>query len=81
MYNSKEFLDASTKQVKETLIIAFILVALVVFVFLQDFRSTLIPAIAVPVAIVGTFFLFAIIRIQHQPAYIICPGISNRYCS
>lgn len=56
MYNSKEFLDASTKQVKETLIIAFILVALVVFIFLQDFRSTLIPAIAVPVAIVGTFF-------------------------
>jgi hydrophobe/amphiphile efflux-1 (HAE1) family protein len=56
MYNSKEFLDASTKQVKETLIIAFLLVALVVFIFLQDLRSTLIPAIAVPVAIVGTFF-------------------------
>jgi hydrophobic/amphiphilic exporter-1 (mainly G- bacteria), HAE1 family len=56
MYNSKEFLDASTTQVKETLIIAFILVALVVFIFLQDLRSTLIPAIAVPVAIVGTFF-------------------------
>jgi len=56
MYNSKEFLDASTKQVKETLMIAFILVALVVFIFLQDLRSTLIPVIAVPVAIVGTFF-------------------------
>jgi hydrophobe/amphiphile efflux-1 (HAE1) family protein len=56
MYNSKEFLDASTKQVKETLLIAFILVSLVVFIFLQDLRSTLIPAIAVPVAIVGTFF-------------------------
>jgi hydrophobe/amphiphile efflux-1 (HAE1) family protein len=56
MYNSKEFLDASISQVKETLIIAFILVALVVFIFLQDLRSTLIPAIAVPVAIVGTFF-------------------------
>ena len=56
MYNSKEFLDASTRQVKETLLIAFLLVALVVFIFLQDLRSTLIPAIAVPVAIVGTFF-------------------------
>lgn len=56
MYNSKEFLDASISQVKETLIIAFILVALVVFIFLQDLRSTLIPAIAVPVAIMGTFF-------------------------
>jgi hydrophobic/amphiphilic exporter-1 (mainly G- bacteria), HAE1 family len=56
MYNSKEFLDASIHQVRETLIIAFILVFLVVFIFLQDFRSTLIPAIAVPVAIIGTFF-------------------------
>jgi len=56
MYNSKEFLDASIDQVRETLIIAFILVFLVVFLFLQDFRSTLIPAIAVPVAIIGTFF-------------------------
>jgi len=56
MYNAKDFLDASIHQVRETLVIAFILVFLVVFIFLQDFRSTLIPAIAVPVAIVGTFF-------------------------
>ncbi len=56
MYNSKEFLDASIGQVKETLIIALILAAAVVFLFLQDWRSTLIPAIAVPVAIIGTFF-------------------------
>jgi len=56
MYNSKEFLDASISQVRETLLIAFVLVFIVVFVFLQDFRSTLIPAIAVPVAIIGTFF-------------------------
>ncbi len=56
MYNSKEFLDASISQVRETLLIAFILVFIVVYIFLQDFRSTLIPAIAVPVAIIGTFF-------------------------
>jgi len=56
MYNSKDFLDESIGQVKTTLIEAFILVFLVVFLFLQDLRSTLIPAIAVPVAIVGTFF-------------------------
>ncbi len=56
MYNSKEFLDASIEQVLRTLVEAFILVFIVVFLFLQDFRSTLIPAIAVPVAIVGTFF-------------------------
>ncbi|WP_143309156.1 efflux RND transporter permease subunit [Chitinophaga vietnamensis] len=61
MYNVKNFLDASIDQVKETLIIAFILVALVVFVFLQDWRSTLIPVIAVPVAIVGTFFFMQLL--------------------
>ena len=56
MYNSKEFLDDSIDQVRETLVIAFALVFLMVYLFLQDFRSTLIPAIAVPVAIIGTFF-------------------------
>ncbi|MDR6808524.1 HAE1 family hydrophobic/amphiphilic exporter-1 [Dyadobacter sp. BE34] len=56
MYNSKDFLDESINQVRSTLFEAFILVFIVVFIFLQDFRSTLIPAIAVPVAIIGTFF-------------------------
>ena len=56
MYSAKEFLDESIGQVVETLLIAFTLVFIVVFIFLQDFRSTLIPAIAVPVAIIGTFF-------------------------
>jgi len=55
-YNTKRALDTSIEQVKHTLIEAFILVFIVVYLFLQDFRSTLIPAIAVPVAIVGTFF-------------------------
>ncbi|RYE20498.1 MAG: efflux RND transporter permease subunit, partial [Sphingobacteriales bacterium] len=60
MYNSKEFLDSSISQVKHTLVEAFILVFIVVFIFLQDFRSTLIPAIAVPVAIIGTFFFMSL---------------------
>nr|WP_320119607.1 efflux RND transporter permease subunit [uncultured Marinifilum sp.] len=55
-YNTNDFLEASISKVITTLIEAFLLVFLVVFIFLQDFRSTLIPAIAVPVAIVGTFF-------------------------
>jgi len=54
--NVNDFLDASIQKVISTLIEAFILVILVVFLFLQDWRSTLIPAIAVPVAILGTFF-------------------------
>lgn len=57
MMDANEFLSASIDKVIHTLIEAFILVFIVVFVFLQDFRSTLIPAIAVPVAIVGTFFM------------------------
>jgi HAE1 family hydrophobic/amphiphilic exporter-1 len=55
-YRTKTALDESISQVEHTLIEAFVLVFIVVFVFLQDFRSTLIPAIAVPVAIIGTFF-------------------------
>lgn len=55
-YNTNEFLTASIDKVVHTLIEAFILVFLVVFIFLQDLRSTLIPAIAVPVSIIGTFF-------------------------
>jgi HAE1 family hydrophobic/amphiphilic exporter-1 len=54
-YDVSKFLDASVHEVLRTLIEAFLLVALVVFIFLGDFRSTLIPAIAVPVSLVGTF--------------------------
>lgn len=56
MVNANEFLDASIQKVLSTLFEAFILVFIVVYIFLQDWRSTLIPAIAVPVAIIGTFF-------------------------
>lgn len=55
-YDVSNFLDASIKEVVKTLVEAFILVSLVVFLFLQDFRSTIIPAIAVPVSLIGTFF-------------------------
>ncbi|MCH7398412.1 efflux RND transporter permease subunit [Belliella sp. DSM 107340] len=54
-YDVSRFLDASIHEVIKTLIEAFILVSIVVFIFLQDFRSTLIPAIAVPVSLIGTF--------------------------
>lgn len=59
-YDTNKFLTASMEKVKHTLIEAFLLVFLVVFVFLQDFKSTLIPAIAVPVAIIGTFFFLGL---------------------
>jgi hydrophobic/amphiphilic exporter-1 (mainly G- bacteria), HAE1 family len=53
-YDVSRFLDASIQEVLKTLVEAFILVFIIVFIFLQDFRSTLIPALAVPVALVGT---------------------------
>ncbi|MDE6393833.1 MAG: efflux RND transporter permease subunit, partial [Duncaniella sp.] len=59
--NNNDFLDASIHEVIKTLIEAFILVFFVVYVFLQDIRSTIIPAIAIPVALVGTFFFMNII--------------------
>lgn len=55
-YDVSSFLDASIHEVIKTLIEAFILVSLVVFIFLQDWRSTLIPILTVPVSLVGTFF-------------------------
>ncbi|UOB16103.1 efflux RND transporter permease subunit [Abyssalbus ytuae] len=56
-YDVSNFLDASIEQVMHTLRDAFILVAIVVFLFLGDWRSTLIPIIAVPVSLVGAFFV------------------------
>ncbi|MCK8495512.1 efflux RND transporter permease subunit [Spirosoma sp. RP8] len=61
LLSTKEALDLSIEQVEHTLLEAFVLVFIVVFLFLQDFRSTLIPAIAVPVAIVGTFFFMQLV--------------------
>jgi len=55
-YDVSKFLDASIEKVLHTLLEAFLLVSLVVFIFLGDWRSTLIPAIAVPVSLIGTFF-------------------------
>lgn len=59
--NANDFLFASIHEVVKTLIEAFILVFIVVFIFLQDMRSTLIPSIAIPVALIGTFFVLQMI--------------------
>lgn len=60
-HNVNDFLFASIHEVVKTLIEAFVLVFLVVFIFLQDLRSTLIPTIAIPVALVGTFLVLNLI--------------------
>ncbi len=59
--NNNDFLYASIHHVIQTLIEAFLLVFVVVYIFLQDLRSTIIPSIAIPVALIGTFFLMKII--------------------
>lgn len=59
--NNNDFLYASIHHVIQTLIEAFVLVFIVVFLFLQDLRSTIIPAIAIPVALIGTFFGMSLI--------------------
>ncbi len=59
-YDVSAFLEASIEKVLHTLIEAFVLVALVVFLFLGDWRSTLIPTLAVPVSLIGTFFFMLI---------------------
>lgn len=59
--SANDFLFASIHEVVKTLIEAFILVFIVVYIFLQDMRSTLIPAIAIPVALIATFFMLKLI--------------------
>jgi len=59
-YSVRDQIDQSINQVKSTLFEAFILVFLIVYIFLQDFRSTLIPAIAIPVSLIGTFFFLSL---------------------
>ena len=60
-YDVSRFLDASISEVVRTLVEAFLLVFLVVFIFLQDFRSTLIPALAVPVCLIGALFFMQLL--------------------
>ena len=60
-YDVSRFLDASIHEVLRTLVEAFLLVFVVVYLFLQDWRSTLIPALAVPVALVGTLFFMQLL--------------------
>ena len=60
VYDASEFVRVSIHEVIKTLLEAFLLVSLVVFVFLQDWRATLIPAITIPVSLIGTFAVMAL---------------------
>ena len=79
-YDTSLFLNASIEKVIHTLLEAFLLVFLVVFIFLQDFRSTLIPAIAVPVSIIGTFFFLNVFGYSINLINAICVSTRHWYC-
>ncbi len=64
VYNPTDFVAESIDEVFQTLLIATILVVLTVFVFLQNWRSTIIPALAIPIALVGTFGLMSLIGVS-----------------
>lgn len=63
-YDVSKFLDASIEKVLHTLLEAFILVSLVVYLFLGDLRSTLIPTLTVPVSLIGTFFVLRLLGLS-----------------
>lgn len=74
----KSFLDASIKEVTQTLFEAILLVVLIVYLFLQNLRSTLIPSVAIIVSLIGTFtFIFC--RVLAEYADYVCAGAGHRY--
>ena len=79
-YDVSRFVDASIEKVLHTLAEAFVLVSLVVFIFLGDWRSTLIPILAVPVSLIGAFAVMSGVRALHQPDHPVCLGAGHRYC-
>jgi hydrophobe/amphiphile efflux-1 (HAE1) family protein len=60
-YNASDVIDASIAEIIETLLIATVLVILTVLIFLQDWRSTLIPSVTIPVSLIGTFFVLSLL--------------------
>ncbi len=77
-YDVSSFLEASIEKVLHTLVEAFVLVALVVFLFLGDWRSTLIPTLAVPVSLIGTFFFMLMFGLSINLITLFALGAGDR---
>ena len=67
-FDTSDFVKASIKEVVVTLLIAILLVVLVIFMFLQNWHSTLIPSITIPVSLIGTFAAMKLLGFTHQHA-------------
>jgi multidrug efflux pump subunit AcrB len=78
LYDTSEFVKASINEVVHTFIEALILVLIVVFLFLQSWRATLIPMLAVPVSLIATFAAFELLG-QHQHALAVRHGARDRH--
>ena len=79
VYDTTPFIRESVYEVFHTLRDAVILVALVVLIFLQNWRATLIPLVAVPVAIVGTFAIMAALGYSLEQSLTLRPGAGDRH--
>ena len=79
-FESVSVIQVSIEEVIKTLLEALVLVILVVFLFLQSWRATLITLLAIPVSIIGTFALFVPARLYHQYANAFCVRAGHRYC-
>ena len=78
-YDTTVFVSESITSVYHTLIEAFVLVFIVVLVFLQNWRATIIPMVAVPVSLVGTFAVMAVVRLFAQQSLAVRPGAGDRH--
>jgi multidrug efflux pump len=79
VYDPTQFVRASIKAVITTLLEAIALVVLVVIVFLQTWRASIIPLLAVPVSIIGTFAVMLLLRLLHQRPEPVRPGAGHRH--
>ena len=79
-YDTTLFVKASIKEVVKTLLEAMVLVFLVVFVFLQNWRATMIPAIAIPVSLVGTFAVLKAFGFSINTLTLFRVGARHRHC-
>ncbi len=77
-YDVSRFVEASIEQVLHTLVEAFILVSLVVYLFLGDVRSTIIPVLAVPVSLIGSFFVLQLMGFSINLITLFCHGLGHR---
>jgi len=78
VYNTTEYVDENIREVEHTLVESFVLVMIVVFVFLQGFRATIIPMLAIPVSLVATFAAMGRLRLLDQLADALRAGLGHR---